>query len=159
MKRLLVFVTLLAVTGVVYAQTRTECSDRAYLIFQECLEFEEEMKAFNKDDSDLYSSWEMRSIGKQAETCLHFYRNKSRYQSCSGRLIDEAIEQAIEKTIQEMDPKERKELEESGPATLPPHEGSDSPLHFASELEARMYTIELILRKTLKDMLDEMQRK
>lgn len=38
MRMLLILVTLFAVTGVVYAETKTECSDKAYSVFQGCLE-------------------------------------------------------------------------------------------------------------------------
>ncbi|MCY4379615.1 MAG: hypothetical protein OXC39_07320 [Candidatus Dadabacteria bacterium] len=115
MRMLLVFVALFAVTGVVYAETRTECSDRALLIFQECLEFEEEMKAFNKDDSDLYSSWEMRSIGKQAETCVRFYKNEPRYEACRLRAISEFIgEGGVDEAWERLPAGDRETLEKGG---------------------------------------------
>ena len=157
MRMLLVFVALFAVTGMAYAETKTECSNKAYFLFKGCIEVFEDLQAMNKE-SDLYELWEKEIIVEDTERCLVFRRkSEPRYQACIDRFIDEIAKQAVEKTIQEMDPKKRKKLEKSGPVTLPPHKGSDSPLHFATQLEAQRYVLELITRETLKDTLDVMQ--
>ena len=115
MRMLLVFVALFAVTGVVYAQTRTECSDRAYLIFQECLNFSEKAKEFNKGDRDLYSSWELRDIEQQAETCVRFYKNEPRYEACRLRAISEFIgEGGVDEAWERLPAGDRETLEKSG---------------------------------------------
>lgn len=158
MRMLLVFVALFAVTGVAYAETKTECSDKAYSVFQGCAEVFKDLQEMN-EESDLYELWEQKIILQRTEECLAFQRrNEARYQACGDRFLDEIVEQIVEKTIQDMDPEERKELEESGPVTLPPHEGSERSLRFATKLEAQRYVLELITRKTLKGTLDEMQR-
>lgn len=154
---LLVFVTLFAVTGVAYAETKTECRDKAYSTFNYCLRFFEEVKAMG--DLDLYSSWEIRDIQRQIDTCVRFNRNESRYQACVDRLVDEAVEQVVDKTIQDMDPEERKKLENSGPVTIPPQEGSESPLHFASKLEARRDLLGRLVRGAIESAMEEMQQK
>lgn len=159
MRMLLVFVALFAVTGVAYAETKTGCSDKAYSVFQGCVEVFREFQEMNKE-SDLYELWEQKIILQRAEECLAFQRrNESRYQACVDRFIDETVEQVVEKTIQDMDPEERKELEKSGPVTLPPHEGSERPLQFATKLEARRYVMERIVRGTLEGAMKEMQQK
>ncbi|MXV72681.1 hypothetical protein F4Z99_00200 [Candidatus Poribacteria bacterium] len=53
MRILLIFVTLFAVTGVVYAETKAKCGDRAYLVFNECFRFAEEVKGVTEGDLDL----------------------------------------------------------------------------------------------------------
>lgn len=114
MRMLLVFVTLLAVTGVAYAETKTECSDKAYSTFTYCLKFFEEVKLMG--DLDLYSSWELRDIQRQINTCLRFNRNESRYEACTTRLLMDNItpEELDEYFWKRLDDESRKKLEESG---------------------------------------------
>lgn len=89
MKMLLVFVALFAVTGGAYAETKTECRDKAYSTFNYCLRFFEEVKGMG--DLDLYSSWELRDIQRQTDTCVRFNRNESRFEACSMRLLAESF--------------------------------------------------------------------
>ena len=115
MRMLLVFVALFAVSGVAYAETKTECGDRAYMVFRECLNFAEEVKGFEAGDMDLYSSWEMRDLEQQAETCLRFYKNKSRTEACRLRVIAEAIgTKSLDEYWEALSDRDRRVLEESG---------------------------------------------
>lgn len=112
---------------------------------------------------DLYGRWEREIILEDTERCLAFRRkSEPRYQACAYRLIDEAAEQVVEKTIQDMDPEERKKLEKSGPVTVPPLEGlegSEDSSSFATQLEAKRYVLKSIVKEALKNTMDELQRK
>ncbi len=159
MRTLLVFVVLFAVTGVAYAETKTECSDKAYSIFRGCAEVLTKLEEMGKE-ADLYEAWEIEAILQKNRKCTAFQQgNKDRYRSCQDKFFDEIVKQLVEKEIQDMDPEERKKLENSGPTTLPPEDGSDRPLEFASKLEVRKYLLEKIIGGALKETRDKMEQK
>lgn len=159
MRTLLVFVVLFAVTGVAYAETKTECSDKAYSIFQGCVEVAANLQEMGKE-ADLYEAWEIKAILQRQLKCTRFQKgNKDRYRSCQDRFFDETAERIVEESMQDMDPEKRKKLANSGPTTLPPEDGSDRPLEFASKLEAQKYLLKKITRKALRNTRDEMEQK
>lgn len=113
MRMLLVFVTLFAVTGVAYAETKAECNDKAYSTFNYCLRFFEEVKGMG--DLDLYSSWEVRDIQRQIDTCVSFNRNKSRYEECATRLLAETLgTEKIDEVWKSLSAEKRETLERNG---------------------------------------------
>ena len=80
MRALLVLVVLFGVMGVAYAETRTECSNKAYSVFQGCLENFNDLREVNKEP-DLYELWEKKFILEEADKCFAFRRkSKDRFQ-------------------------------------------------------------------------------
>ena len=111
MRTALVFVALLAVTQAAYAEETARCSDRAYSVFRECLEVYQTAIEMN-EESDLYSSREKMRAVEEMGKCLDFRKNnESRYRACQERMLEDAVQIAMEEHMAILSPEQREKLD------------------------------------------------